>query len=233
MSKSMRILAIESSTTVCSVALCDGEAVMTLREVNDGFNHAKLLTGFIEEVLNEAGCDPAALCGVAVSKGPGSYTGLRIGVSAAKGICFAHNLPLIGVSALEAMALAVSEEYEKEDLLIPMIDAGRMEVYTSAFRIDMQEVEPVGAKIINDYSFKGSSDDGKLVLIGAGASKFREMFFHDKRIIIRDDILPSAKLICPIANKRILNSEFEDMAYFEPLYLKEFIAGKPKLKGLF
>lgn len=229
----MRILAVESSTTVCSVALCDGEDLLSVREVNDGFNHAKLLTGFIEEVLDETGCDPSDLSGVAVSKGPGSYTGLRIGVSAAKGICFAHNIPLIGVSALEAMALTVSGDYSEEDLLVPMIDAGRMEVYTSVFTSDMKEVESLSAKIIDNTSFNHFKCRGKIVLLGNGASKTREMFHGDDRIIIRDDIFPSAKLICPIANKKILHSDFEDLAYFEPHYLKEFIAGKPKVKGLF
>jgi tRNA threonylcarbamoyladenosine biosynthesis protein TsaB len=228
-----RILLIESSTTVCSVAIHDENGVMAIREVNDGYGHAALLTAFIGEVLEEAACRPNQLSAVAVSKGPGSYTGLRIGVSAAKGICFAHNIPLIGIMAIEAMAHFAAKQYADNDFLIPMIDARRMEVYTAIYQGAMHEVEPLHARIIGLNSFDHLLESGNLILIGGGASKCRDLFEADERIIIRDDILPSASLLGELAEHRLMNGVFENLAYFEPLYLKEFIAGKPRVKGLF
>ncbi|MFO7721773.1 MAG: tRNA (adenosine(37)-N6)-threonylcarbamoyltransferase complex dimerization subunit type 1 TsaB [Bacteroidales bacterium] len=228
-----RILAIESSTTVCSVAVCDQDKVLALREVNDGYKHAVLLTRFIEEVLKETGTAASDLDAVAVSKGPGSYTGLRIGVSAAKGICFAHRIPLIAVSALEGIALRLAAELTPQDVIIPMIDAGRMEVYASVWSGRMEEMEPLQARIISGDSFDHLMQSGSLVLAGNGASKCRGLFQGNPDVIIRDDILPSARWIHPLANNALKNHHFEDLAYFEPLYLKEFVAGKPRVKGLF
>jgi tRNA threonylcarbamoyladenosine biosynthesis protein TsaB len=228
-----RILAIESSTTVCSVAVCDSDKVLALREVNDGYNHAVLLVRFIREVLEETGTMASALSAVAVSKGPGSYTGLRIGVSAAKGVCFSHNIPLISVSALEGMAFSVSGECTQGDVIIPMIDAGRMEVYAASWTAGMEVVEPLQARIITETAFDHLKMFTSIILTGNGASKCRELFRDNPGIIIRDDILPSAKWLCPLANIALKNNCFEDLAYFEPLYLKEFIAGKPRVKGLF
>lgn len=228
-----KILAIESSTTVCSVAICDGKKILAVREVNDGYKHASSLTVFIEEVLKEAECEALNLSAVAVSKGPGSYTGLRIGVSAAKGICFAHNIPLIGISAIEAMALFIKGQCQKNDLLIPMIDAGRMEVYTAVFSAEMVQIEPLQAKIINVESFNHLPENSRRILIGNGASKFKVLFEEDEKVIFREDIFPSATHLCAVAVNRFEHREFENLAYFEPLYLKEFIAGKPRVKGLF
>jgi tRNA threonylcarbamoyladenosine biosynthesis protein TsaB len=229
----IRILAVESSTTVCSVALCDADKVLAIREINDGYNHAVLLTRYIDEVLKETGCSAAELSAVAVSKGPGSYTGLRIGVSAAKAVCFAFQIPLIAISAHEAMALRLSKEYSVDSVIVPMIDAGRMEVYTSIWTPAMKEIEPIQSKIITSESFNHLSQFGSIVLAGNGAAKCRDIFIHNQKVIIRDDILPSAELICPLAVVALGRKQFEDLAYFEPLYLKEFIAGKPKVKGLF
>lgn len=228
-----RILLIESSTTVCSVAICNEDGAMAIREVNDGYNHAAMLTAFIGEVLEEAVCRPDQLSAVAVSKGPGSYTGLRIGVSAAKGVCFAHNIPLIGITAIEAMAHFAAKQYHESDFLIPMIDARRMEVYTAIYKGTMEEVEPLHSRIIGLNSFDHLPESGNLILIGGGASKCRDLFQSNEHIIIRDDILPSASLLGELAVRKLRNGAFESLAYFEPLYLKEFIAGKPRVKGLF
>ncbi len=227
------ILAIESSTSVCSVALFDGLQLMSIREVNEGYNHAALLTRFIQEVLEEKGYHANQLSAVAVSKGPGSYTGLRIGVSAAKGVCFAHHIPLIGVSALEAMALHLAEECNPDDYFIPMIDAGRMEVYTMIFDGTMRVIEPLGAKIISRDSFDNLPSPACRYLTGNGAFKFRDLFSGDRNVVIRDDVLPSARLLGKPALSAFSAQQFENVAYFEPLYLKEFIAEKPRVKGLF
>jgi tRNA threonylcarbamoyladenosine biosynthesis protein TsaB len=227
-----RILAIESSATVCSVAVCEEEKVLAYREIGGGYHHAALLTTFVQEVLEESGSDTASLHAVAVSKGPGSYTGLRIGISVAKGICFSKNIPLIGISSLEAMALAVARQYTSTDMLITMLDAGRMEVYTMTWNGNMELLEPLKARVIEADSFDHLTDSSKIVLIGTGAGKLRDLLSHHTAIIFRDEIYPTAQLLVVPALKALKEQRFDDVAYFEPLYLKEFVAGKPRVKGL-
>lgn len=228
----IRVLAIESSATVCSVALCVDKQVVASREIDGGYHHAALLTTFIQEVFEEASLEPTSLNAVAVSKGPGSYTGLRIGVSAAKGICYASKVPLIGVSSLEAMAMTIAGEYSPNDVLISTLDAGRMEVYSMTWSGAMDLLEPLNARVIDAESFSHHSDDGRIILIGTGAAKLRPMFGQHQRMIFRDDIFPRAEWLIPPAIKALEAGRFEDVAYFEPLYLKEFVAGKPRIKGL-
>jgi len=227
-----RFLAIESSTTVCSVALFEESTLKSIREINDGYRHAELLTVFIREVLREAELEISDLDAVVVSKGPGSYTGLRIGVSAAKGICFAGAIPLIGITAVEAIALYLAQSCSDDDLIVPMIDAGRMEVYAATYQKSMQVVEPLSARIINQESLATANHAGSVILAGNGAEKFRDMFQDNPSVIIRSDVLPSAKWLGNPALQAIKKNQFEDVAYFEPFYLKEFQAGKPKVKGL-
>lgn len=231
-SPQVRLLAIESSTTICSVALSSDDTILASREINDGYRHASLLTHFIREVLEEAGFEASDLSAVAVSKGPGSYTGLRIGVSAAKGVCFACNIPLIGVTALEAIAWKLAADCLPDDLLMPMIDAGRMEVYTAVYDAGLQLLAPVEAKIIHPEILSHLRPDGNIILAGNGAAKCREMFSSNPHYIIKDEVLPSATLLVPPALTAFRMQRFENLAYFEPFYLKNFIAGKPRVKGL-
>lgn len=227
------ILAIESSTTNCSVALCNESGDIIIRETDEGYNHASLLTCYIDEVIKEAGYRPEQLGAVVVSKGPGSYTGLRIGVSAAKGVCFAANIPLIGISAIEAIAWKLAPYYSPDDFIVPMIDAGRKEVYTAVFKVSHEIIEPVSAKIIDINSFDHLPGNSIKVLAGNGSGKFTELFAGNESIVIRSDVLPSAKLLCAPGMAAFKAGKFEDVAYFAPMYIKDFIAGKPRVKGLF
>lgn len=206
---------------------------MFIREIDEGYNHASLLTSFIDEVLQEADCSTEQISAVAVSKGPGSYTGLRIGVSAAKGVCYAGRIPLLGISSLEAIAWKLAPDYSSDDYIIPMIDAGRMEVYTAVFKTSREIFNPVEAKIIDLNSFDHFPHHSVKVLAGNGAAKFTGLFNGRDDIVIRDDILPSAELLCEPALAAFKEGRFEDVAYFVPMYIKEFIAGKPRVKGLF
>jgi tRNA threonylcarbamoyladenosine biosynthesis protein TsaB len=227
-----QLLAIESSTTVCSVALFQGGTLKSLREINDGYRHAELLTTFVREVLEEADQVIGDLDAIVVSKGPGSYTGLRIGVSTAKGICFAAKIPLIGITAIEAVASHLALDCGEDDLIMPMIDAGRMEVYTATYNKKMELVEPLSARIISPESLLQVKSVGVVILAGNGAEKCRGMFSDKPSVIIRSDVLPSAKWFGIPAAEAFEKGHFEDVAYFEPLYLKEFQAGKPRVKGL-
>jgi tRNA threonylcarbamoyladenosine biosynthesis protein TsaB len=228
----IRLLAIESSTTMCSVAFFEGETLKALREINDGYRHAALLTRYIGEVLQEGGVEAHDLHGVVVSQGPGSYTGLRIGISAAKGVCFAANIPLIGVTAIEAMAMHLSGQYTGNELIMPMVDAGRMEVYSATYNLTMEVVEPLAPRIISPESLRDAGLTAPVVLAGNGAAKYRETFAGDDNVVFRDDVLPSATLLGAPAYNAFRHRQFADLAYFEPLYMKEFLPGKPRVKGL-
>jgi len=218
------ILNIETATTVCSVALSDNEKLVAVREVNAGYTHAENITVFIDEVLKEAGLGPSDLDAVAVSRGPGSYTGLRIGVSAAKGLCYALDIPLIAVDTLAAMAQGMKSA--KDVLLCPMIDARRMEVYCAVYDGSGREREPVSAKIIDESSFAGILEKNRVIFFGDGAAKCKAVLGKNSHAVFVDDIHPSSKHMIPLAWEKFSEKEFADLAYFEPFYLKEFIAGK-------
>lgn len=221
------ILLLETATTSCSVALCENEHILAVKELNERNIHASHITLFIDEVMKKADKKYSDLHAVAISKGPGSYTGLRIGVSTAKGLCYALDIPLIGIDTLEAMAFGLLQQNEifSTDLLVPMIDARRMEVFTAMFQTDLQVIEPVNAKIIDKGSF--DAFDGKeLVLFGDGAYKFRELF-SDRCNIKFIDFENSATDLSHLAGEKLLKGETESLAYFEPFYLKDFIPGKP------
>lgn len=216
------ILSIETSTTVCSVALHDKDKLIKLQELNFDKSHSKHLIPLIQELFLESGRGLNELNAVALSKGPGSYTGLRIGSSTAKGLCYALDIPLIAVSTLEAMAIQIaSKTGDRSDLFCPMIDARRMEVFTGIYDFRGVNVLPVQPIIIENDAFADFFNTNvKLHLFGNGADKCKGIV-NDDAIFI-DDINPSAESIGQLAFKKFLIKEFENAAYFEPFYLKEF-----------
>lgn len=223
------ILLIETATTCCSVALSKGNKVIAVKEANERNIHASSITVFIDEVMKSSGNAYSDLHAIAVSKGPGSYTGLRIGVSTSKGLCYALGIPLISVNTLESMAngLVRSGEVGSTSYLIPMIDARRMEVYTATYKTDLTVVEDVSAKIVDERSFEQLQND-ELILFGDGAAKFKDLFAERLNMTFLD-FENSAAHLAELANMKFTNGDFEDMAYFEPFYLKDFVATSPKL----
>ena len=230
------ILCLETATPVCSVALNDGCCTLALRETEGQNAHSEKITNFIREVMEVAKINYKQLDAVAVSKGPGSYTGLRIGVSTAKGICYAADLPLMAIDTLEAMAYGMNTKFGSQitenDLLIPMIDARRMEVYAAIFDANLNKIEDTAALVIDENSFVDLRKDHHLWLFGDGAPKLSKLFENQTNISIVEGFRPSAANMRPLAEKALLNKDFVDVAYFEPFYLKDFIAGKPHVKGL-
>lgn len=224
-----RIISIESTSQTCSVALAENDKLIALKETS-GNNHSVVLTQFILDVLNEVGLKSTDLDAVAVSKGPGSYTGLRIGVSAAKGLCYSLDIPLIAVDTLYALALSVRDLYP-ECFICPMIDARRMEVYTALYDLDMNTVLEVHAKIIDESSFQDCLSSNKIVFLGSGAPKTNNVIKSPNAIFDLSHDL-SAKNIISTAYQRFTDKKFENIAYFEPFYLKEFVAKKPVVKAL-
>lgn len=230
------ILNIETATNVCSVALSDGADTLAIRESHEKNIHAAKVTTFAEEVCLEAGIRLRQLTAVAVSMGPGSYTGLRIGVSTAKGFCYALGIPLISVSTLQSMALGAAQlpgkEISGQDVLFcPMIDARRMEVYTALYDLRNIEKRKVEALIIDENSFHDERKDFRIYYFGDGADKCRDILDKNGMVYV-EGITPSARTMAYISSARYTKNEFENVAYFEPYYLKDFIAGKPKVKGL-
>ena len=230
------ILCLETATPVCSVALNDTCCTLALRETEGQNAHSEKITNFIREVMETAKIDYKQLDAVAVSQGPGSYTGLRIGVSTAKGICYAADLPLMAIDTLEAMAYGMKEKLGSQlfgnDLLIPMIDARRMEVYAAIFDTNLNKIEDTAAMVIDENAFEDLRKDHHLWLFGDGAPKLRKLFENQSNITIIDGFKPSAAYMRSLADSALREHEFVDVAYFEPFYLKDFIAGKPHVKGL-
>ncbi len=220
------ILLLETATSSCSVALSENGKIIAVREANERNIHASHITLFIEELMIQTGKKYSDLKAVAVSKGPGSYTGLRIGVSTAKGLCYALDIPLLGIDTLEAMAsgLLSKMEIQQSDLLIPMIDARRMEVYTGIFQKDLKVIEPVNAKIVDASSFDQFSDRN-LILFGDGAGKFKGLFSGQTNIRFID-FTNSAEDLNFLAFRKFNDNETENTAYFEPFYLKDFLVTK-------
>jgi len=220
------ILNIETATKNCSVSLGKNGVLLKVLELNEGkFSHAEKLHSFILEILKEAGLEMKDLDAIAISKGPGSYTGLRIGVSAAKGLCYALEKPLISIPTLDSMARQVS--LEKGDVVVPMLDARRMEVYSAVFDHQYQQIRETKAEILEADSFSKALAAGKVYFVGDGAEKFKALIKHDNARFLAD-IYPSAKEMAVMSDKKFKASDFEDVAYFEPFYLKDFVAGKPK-----
>jgi tRNA threonylcarbamoyladenosine biosynthesis protein TsaB len=218
------ILCIETATKNCSVALSVNGSVIALYEDNPKneagkhFSHAEKLQQYITQVLAEAKVSKNKLDAVAVSKGPGSYTGLRIGVSAAKGLCYALDIPLISISTLASLARQVNGT-----LVIPMLDARRMEVYSAVFSSEMEQIRHTEAQIITQDSFETYLAGAVVTFIGDGVEKFQAMCTHPNAVFI-NNALPSASQMAAIATIKYNKSTFEDVAYFEPYYLKDFIS---------
>ncbi len=226
------ILQIETATASCSVALARGGMILAFKQVNERNMHAEVITQFIDELIISAGVHYHELDAIAVSCGPGSYTGLRIGVSTAKGLCFALDKPLIAIETLEAMAFGVinSNEYalDSNTLLCPMIDARRMEVFTTVFNANGHKIEPTSAAIIDENSFTELLINNKILFFGDGAEKCRSILSINANALFLPGFVNSAVYLTQKAFEKFRNKEFEDTAYFEPYYLKDFIAGKKK-----
>lgn len=229
------ILGIETATKICSVAISEGSKLLAIQEEGGAYSHSEKLTLFIQEVLKKASLKLEDIDAFAVGKGPGSYTGLRIGVSAVKGLCYALNKPLISVSTLQAMAknpaiisLPLKSELKSDVLYCPMIDARRMEVYTALLDENNHIVEPISAKIIDEGSFSEYLKNNKIVFFGDGAEKCKDVLAQKPNAFFSDRGLPSARYINELAMKKLEKQEFEDVAYFEPYYLKDFVATTPK-----
>lgn len=224
------ILNIETSTNVCSVAVSeDGVCIFELQDCS-GPNHAERLGSFVDEAISFTDNHAIPLDAVAVSSGPGSYTGLRIGVSMAKGICYGRDIKLIAVPTLELLSVPVllhNNNIPEDALLAPMLDARRMEVYSQVFDRGLKAKNSLEAKVIDEKSFKEYLDKGPVYFFGNGASKCKDMIKHNNAHFI-DNIEPLAKYMFPLAEKRFLNNMFEDVAYFVPTYLKDFVAKSAK-----
>ncbi len=227
------ILQIETATASCSVALAKNGNVLGFRQVNGRNLHAEVITRFVEEVITGAGFSYNDLDAIAVSCGPGSYTGLRIGISTAKGLCFALDKPLIAIETLAAMAgggAGMAEYSNQADLLLcPMIDARRMEVYTAIFNINGVNVKPTAAEIVDENSFADILQHNKVLFFGDGAEKCFNVLKAHPNALYLPDFLNSATHLTKKAAEKFNNGDFEDVAYFEPYYLKDFIAGKKAL----
>lgn len=224
------ILNIETSTDVCSVAVSDNGQVVFNKEDHSGPNHAVKLGVYVDEALSFIDGHGIPLEAVAVSCGPGSYTGLRIGVSMAKGICYGRGVKLIAVPTLELLAVPVllGEHPEEEDaLIVPMLDARRMEVYAQVMTLALKEVRPIQADIVDADTYKEYLDKGTVYFFGNGAAKCMEVINHPNARLVKD-IEPLAKNMAPLAEKRFVEGKFEDVAYFVPFYLKNFVAKMPK-----
>ena len=222
-----RILCLETATTNCSVAVgIDGEVVALIEENTPNYSHSEQLHVFIEKAIAEASLQLSDLGAIAVSKGPGSYTGLRIGVSAAKGLCFSLDVPLISIPTLESMAKQI--QLSSNEVAIPLLDARRMEVYSRTFNHEYEAISETKAEIISKDSFEVYKSFQKVHLIGSGATKCQEIL-KDPVFQFHTDIVPSAKEMVELAQKKYEASAFEDVAYFEPYYLKDFVLqGKKK-----
>jgi len=232
------ILQIETATTVCSVALAKDGKTLAFKQVDQRNIHAEVITVFIEELLVETGFHYADIDAIAVSCGPGSYTGLRIGISTAKGLCFALDKPLIAIETLESMAQGVIADptilstfnlQPSTLLLCPMIDARRMEVYTAIFNTKGENIVHTADEIIDENSFAELLKENQLLFFGDGSEKCREVLGNNPNAHFLPGFTNSATHITKKAAEKFAQKDFEDVAYFEPFYLKDFIAGKKKV----
>lgn len=223
------ILNIETSTSVCSVAASQDGQTIFVKEDLQGPSHNVSLGIFVDEALSFVDSHAIPLDAVAVSCGPGSYTGLRIGVSMAKGVCYGRNLPLIGIPTLEVLSVPVLLHHDlpEDALLCPMIDARRMEVYAALYDRGLNVKRPIAADIVDETSYLEYLDRHPVYFYGNGAAKCREKITHPNAHFI-DGIHPLARMMFPLAEKAVANEDYKDVAYFEPFYLKEFVASTPK-----
>ncbi len=230
------IILIETATEVCSVALAFDGHLVSLRETNQGNSHSANVAVFIEEVLKEAGKTPKDLDAVAVSKGPGSYTGLRIGVSSAKGLSYGLKIPLISIDTLLAITYGVLESHsvnKANTLFCPMIDARRMEVYSAFYDAHLREIRIVQADIVDENIYLDFLNQQTVYFFGNGSQKCKEVLSKHANAHFIENIQLSAVHMMYFAEEKFKKKEFENSAYFEPFYLKDFIAAKPVVKGLY
>ena len=220
------ILLLETATTNCSVALASDGIIVASRSINSGYSHAEKINLFVQEVVAQAGVTLKDLQAVAISNGPGSYTGLRIGISTAKGLCYALGIPLISVSTLDAMAQGLNGG--KDQFIVPMIDARRMEVYSAVYDSDKKRLSEAEAIVVDEKFYSAFRRSRKLLLAGDGADKCQTLFHSESSIEILPDFMPQAEFMSQLAEKKFLNFDFENVALFEPFYLKEFVPGPKK-----
>ena len=223
------ILNIDTSTDVCSVAVSDGGACIFTEEDHKGPNHNEQIGRMVDAALSFAESHAIPLDAVAISSGPGSYTGLRIGTSMAKGVCYGRDVKLVAVPTLELLCVPVllREQVEEGALLCPMIDARRMEVYAQGFDRALHVVRPIGADVVTADTYRAWLDKQPVYFFGNGAAKCMDTIAHPNARLI-EDVKPLAKNMFPLAERRIAQGQWEDVAYFEPLYLKDFVAKAAK-----
>lgn len=237
------ILHIETATKACSVGLShNGHMLALVESVDREYSHSSKLTVYIEEVLNNVNKKPSDVDAVAVSRGPGSYTGLRIGVSAAKGFCYALDIPLIAIDTMKSLSILAGcyiatkpgmvPPAAIEALFCPMIDARRMEVYYSLFKYDMTLLQDTKAELVDENTFVPLLENNKIYFFGDGADKCKSLIKSCNAMFV-DGIWPSARGMVADAENKYEKGDFADLAYFEPFYLKDFVAAKPKVKGLY
>ena len=228
MNKPIYILNLETATKNCSVSISKNGELIALKEICDAnFSHAEKLHGFIQDVLHDSNINYNYLSAIAISKGPGSYTGLRIGVSSAKGLCYALDIPLISTLTLESLAHSVKIE---SGFIIPLLDARRLEVYTAVFNKTYNPIKETYNYILDENSFSEYLKKDKVTFLGDGIAKTKNIIHH-KNAIFLENYYPSAKEMVPLSYKKYLNNKFEDVAYFEPFYLKDFHVTVSKKKN--
>lgn len=227
------ILLLETATSICSVALIQGNNLIGQQEAHIANVHSARLSLLIDDLIKEAGITYKDLSAVAVSCGPGSYTGLRIGVSTAKGICYGLNVPLISVKTLEILCQAALEKYPSCQILA-MIDARRMEVYSAIYNNEMQEIKPLSADILTIEIYDQYFDRVKqTIVVGDAQQKAQQVFAGKENLVFDSSIYLQAKYMTSLAWAKYKAQQFESVAYFEPYYLKDFVAAKSKVKGLY
>lgn len=229
------ILCIETGTDICSVGLARDGELISLRESDQGRDHARQVGVFVDELLSQTGIAPEELDAVAVGKGPGSYTGLRIGVSFAKGLCYGLRIPLVAIGSLDALTEVAKEDYEagilsvdrwEEACLCPMVDARRMEVYARVFDSAGHPLSEVTAEVVGSGSFDGWRGAGPLVIFGTGAAKCADVLGD----VLAVEVVPSARGLARLAQQALDEGRTEDVAYFEPFYLKDFVVTTSRKK---
>jgi tRNA threonylcarbamoyladenosine biosynthesis protein TsaB len=225
------LLSIETATEVCSCALSHNGEIIIDKENHRGQSHATLLGIFVDEIMRFARKNNLLIDAIAVSSGPGSYTGLRIGVSEAKGLAYGLNVPLIAIPTPKIMASAIKDKVEGGTLLCPMIDARRMEIYATFFDTSLNTIRETSADIVDENSYGDLLDKQKVAFFGNGAKKCKRVIQHPNALFI-PNIYPRASAMIPLAEKAFDEKDFVDVAYFEPFYLKEFVATVPKNKIL-
>ena len=224
-----KILSIETSTSVCSVAVHNAGNLTCLKELNESGAHAEKLMGLIDLVLSEAGLSYNGLDAIAVSEGPGSYTGLRIGVSTAKGLAFALGKPLIGINTLQA--IASGHTYAQGEVGIAVLDARRMEVFSQVFGENLAELSSIESVVLDEFAYQDFLENGKVYFSGDAVSKVRSVIMHQNAVFLETPAV-SAKNLGKLAYAKFWEKSFEDIAYFVPNYLKEFKALHSKKKPL-